>query len=213
MALIAQTLRLYLPDDYSASVRILSRILGPENLKETGSFNQGYWLMPVARFAEDFGLETPELSLDFIEEITKRNTGEYAVRPYLRHHTELTIDRCHTWSLSSNFHVRRLSSECMRPRLPWATRLEIFISDPAPVVSVISNLKDDPVRYVQKSVANALNDILKDNYKTGIEVLSDWARKPTLQRSWIIKHALRNQIKRRRPEALAIRERLESASR
>ena len=84
VALIARMLRLYLPKDYSESIRILLQILGPENQEETGSFNKGYWLMPVARFAEDYGLESPDLSLDFIEEVTKRNTGEYAIRPFLQ---------------------------------------------------------------------------------------------------------------------------------
>jgi len=42
-------------------------------MPETGMFNTGYWLMPVARLVEDYGLKHPELSLDLCESITQRN--------------------------------------------------------------------------------------------------------------------------------------------
>ncbi len=92
----------------------------------------------------------------------------------------------------------------MRPRLPWATKLQIFIDDPIPILLILENLKDDPSRFVQKSVANNLNDILKDNYNLGIDTLSKWSHRATTERKWIIKHALRNQVKKNNAEALTI---------
>jgi 3-methyladenine DNA glycosylase AlkC len=56
-------------------------------------------------------------------------------------------------------------------------------------------LKDDPKKYVQKSVANCLNDILKDNEDLGRELIESWLPAPGKDRKWIIKHALRNQLK------------------
>ncbi|NND73002.1 MAG: 3-methyladenine DNA glycosylase [Rhodothermales bacterium] len=202
VAAISGLLRECLTGSYEESVGILSKILGPENASETGMFTNGYWLMPVAHFVETYGLDHPHISLGFIEEITKRHTGEYAVRPYLTSHKEMTVARCLEWTQSRNSHVRRLASEGMRPRLPWAKKLQIFIDDPSPLVDVLDRLKDDESGYVRKSVANATNDILKDNYLVGMELLDRWSIDPTSNRKWAIKHALRNQVKRKDERAL-----------
>ena len=95
-----------------------------------------------------------------------------------------------------NKHVRRLASEGIRPRLPWATKLDIFIQQPKLLLPILNQLKDDPSKYVQKSIANCVNDILKDNPSVGKKLLEKWANNPTKERKWIIKHALRNLLKK-----------------
>jgi 3-methyladenine DNA glycosylase AlkC len=105
------------------------------------------------------------------------------------------------WSLDENIHLKRLSSEGVRPRLPWARKLDQFIDNPNAVLEILENLKDDPSRYVQKSVANNLNDILKDNYAIGMKTIQRWANGATNNRKWIIKQSLRNQIKKGNQEA------------
>lgn len=181
---------------YQKGISTLLEILGPENQKESGMFTAYYWLMPIAKYVEKFGLNDFDLSMQAIEEITKRNTGEYAIRPYIKEHFEKTMDQMLKWSLNPNKHVRRLSSEGLRPRLPWARKLDVFINDPMPIVLILNNLKDDESRYVQKSVGNCLNDILKDNYLIGQEVIERWNSEDCgSARKWIIKHALRNLLK------------------
>jgi 3-methyladenine DNA glycosylase AlkC len=76
------------------------------------------------------------------------------------------------------------------------------------VLEILENLKDDESKFVQKSVANTLNDILKDNYESGIATIKKWAQDATKNRKWIIKHALRNQRKKGNPEAEKILEEL-----
>jgi 3-methyladenine DNA glycosylase AlkC len=100
------------------------------------------------------------------------------------------------WSQNKNVHVRRLSSEGIRPRLPWAKKLDQFILDPKPILPILENLKQDKSLFVKKSVANNLNDILKDNYWIGIEVLKKWSESRNTDTQWIIKHGLRNEIKK-----------------
>jgi 3-methyladenine DNA glycosylase AlkC len=112
------------------------------------------------------------------------------------------------WSLDPNVHIRRLSSEGLRPRLPWASKLKQFVVDPKPILPIIENLRDDDSKYVQKSVANNLNDILKDNYEIAINTINKWTKGATLNRKWIIKHALRNQLKKHNAEAQKILESL-----
>lgn len=152
--------------------------------------------MPIAKFVEKYGLNDFEVSMKAIEEITKRNTGEYTIRPFLEQFPKETLVQMKAWSKSKNKHVRRLASEGVRPRLPWATKLDQFIENPTPFFPILNNLKDDPSKYVQKSVANCINDVFKDNPTLGKELINKWAvGKISQQRKWIIKHALRNLIK------------------
>lgn len=210
--LFADALKEKLPDDYEEAISILVKILGPENEKETGMFTEGYWLMPVAKYVEKYGLDHYKASIDTIKEITKRNTGEYCIRPFIEKYPQKTLAVMKKWSTDMNVHVRRLSSEGLRPRLPWASKMDRFIEDPRPILDILENLKDDDSRFVQKSVANNLNDIIRDNYQVGIRVIKKWASKSGPNRSWIIKHALRNEIKKGNKEATRIIQQLKKRS-
>lgn len=200
----ADKLRESLPVGFKDSVSVLVKILGPENENETGMFKEGYWLMPVALFVEKYGLDDYAASIKAIGEITKRHTGEYAVRPFIRKYPKRMLSQMEKWSKDKNVHLRRLSSEGLRPRLPWSKSLEEFIEDPAPIVPILENLKEDESKFVQKSVANCLNDILKDNYDLGMDILKKWAKSGNKNTRWIVKHALRNEIKKKNPEAIRL---------
>jgi len=198
---ISDALFRQLPSGYVKATDVLEQILGPENKKETGMFTEGYWLMPVAFFVETYGVDHFDASMRFIEEITKRNTGEYAIRPFLQRYPEKTRKVALTWSGNSNAHVRRLASEGLRPRLPWAKKIDMFSDDPSPVITVLERLKTDSSAYVRKSVANTMADFLKENYKYTIAVLERWSKAATKETQWIIKHALRNELKKDNPHA------------
>jgi 3-methyladenine DNA glycosylase AlkC len=190
-------------EDFTRGARELVQILGPENEKETGMFTDYYWVMPIAAYVEKYGLDHWSESMYALEEITKRNTSEYAIRPFIKKHFDKTMHQMVKWSLNENKHLRRLASEGVRPRLPWAKKLETFVNDPRPILPILNNLKDDTSKYVQKSVANCLNDILKDNQEIGKEVIQAWSQgNMGKERKWIVKHALRNHIKAQEPWAL-----------
>jgi 3-methyladenine DNA glycosylase AlkC len=201
---ISDALYRQLPANYKDALDILRKILGPENENETGMFTQGYWLMPLAFFVEKYGGDHFDESVQFIEEITKRNTGEYAIRPFLQAQPEKTLKVALKWSNDENNHVRRLASEGLRPRLPWAKKITLFSQDPSPVIAVLENLKSDSSAYVRKSVANHLADFLKENYSYTINLLKQWRINATPETRWIIKHALRNEIKYGNTEALKL---------
>ncbi len=201
---ITDALREHLPKNYKSAAKILLKILGPENENETGMFKEYYWLMPVAFFVEKFGLDDFETSINAISEITKRNTGEYAIRPFIRKYPKETLRIMKKWSKDKNVHMRRLASEGCRPRLPWSQKLDGFILDPSPILPILENLREDDSLFVKKSVANNINDILKDNYKTVISVLNIWSKIKNPDTKWIIKHALRNEIKKENPEAIKL---------
>ncbi len=186
-----------LPADYCKAISILEKILGPENKNETGMFTEGYWLMPVAFFVEKYGIRNFEESIEFIKEITKRNTGEYAIRPFLLKYPEQTLAVSIEWSKDKNFHVRRLASEGLRPRLPWAKKIGLFSENPSPVIMVLENLKSDKSAYVRKSVANNIADLLKENYSYTIAIIRAWKKTASKETLWIIKYALRNEVKKK----------------
>lgn len=202
--LLAAILRRDLPAAYPDALDVLVRSYGPENPDETGMFTFGYWLWPFGSFIATYGLHDYEASIAAIEELTKRHTGEYAIRPYIAARPEDTCRVMRSWADSSSVHVRRLASEGLRPRLPWAKKLTLFIDRPEPVFEVLEVLKDDPSRFVQKSVANHLNDYLKDNRPAAMDLLRSWSYDAAPQRRWIIRHALRNETKRGADDARAV---------
>ena len=180
-----------LPKDYETAIRILVSILGEENKNETGMFSEFYWMMPIGKYVEKYGINHLELSLNAIEEITKRNTGEYAIRPFIRKYPSQLLQRMTEWAKSENFHLRRLASEGLRPKLPWATKLDTFIDDPQPVFDILELLKEDEVMFVKKSVANHLTDWLKVNKEPTVKLIKQWSRTEDKHTKWIIKRATR----------------------
>lgn len=189
--IIADLLKKYLPKKYPQALAILIKILGPENKEETGMFTNFYWLMPVGKFVEKYGLDNFSDSIKAIEEITKRNTGEYAIRPYARKYPTKMLAVCTKWAKSKNFHLRRLASEGLRPKLPWAPKLEVWNDNPKPIFAILELLKEDEVKFVKKSVANHLRDWVKVNPKEAKKLITDWSKLKNEHTKWILKHALR----------------------
>lgn len=191
VATLAELLKNYLPADYKKALPVLMAVLGKENPNETGMFTHYYWILPIGKFVQEYGIEHFELSMKAIEEITKRNTGEYAVRPYIRKYPEASLKIIEKWAKSPNFHLRRLASEGLRPKLPWATKLDTFIENPAPVFRILEWLKEDEILFVKKSVANHLTDWLKVNREAVLPLIERWKTSANPHTQWIIKKATR----------------------
>jgi 3-methyladenine DNA glycosylase AlkC len=204
VSLMARALRHHLPPAYPDALAILLNVLGPDLSDDGGMFDQGYWVMPIAQFVEEYGLDHFELSAQALHDITRRFTAEFAVRPYLIRYPDAMLSRLRQWAHDPNPHVRRWVSEGTRPRLPWAKRLDAFIADPTPTLELLELLKDDPSLYVRKSVANHLNDIAKDHPLWVIETAERWYADGSEERRWIVRHALRTLVKQGDARALAI---------
>ncbi|WP_258934225.1 hypothetical protein [Nesterenkonia pannonica] len=78
---LAEGVRSRLPESYPEAVDVLVRSLGPELPDAEGTMSAAWFLMPVARFVEIYGLQHPETSLAALDAITRRHTAEYAIRP------------------------------------------------------------------------------------------------------------------------------------
>ncbi|EPR76578.1 hypothetical protein ADILRU_1063 [Leifsonia rubra CMS 76R] len=201
---MAELLRERLPDDFERAATILEGALGPELRHESGMFTHGYWLMPVARFVEEFGTNNWKASMRLCQEITKRHTGEYSVRPFLEGETERTLARMKEWAASPNPHVRRLASEGAKPRLPWAKRHDGFVNDPEPILTLVEPLRADGSPYVRKSVANLLNDVSKDHPNRVLSLCIRWGAEGDERTRWIVRHGLRSLTRANNDTAIAI---------
>jgi len=188
---IAEQLHQHLPNNYEEAIKILLDILGDENPDETGMFTNYWWIMPIGKFIEIYGIQHFEISINAIEEVTKRNTGEYAIRPFINKYPNKCLKRIKIWAKSENFHLRRLATEGLRPKLPWAPKLDTFIENPEPVFEILEILKEDKIMFVKKSVGNHLTDWLKVNPEPTKRLIHEWRKSENEHTQWIIKRATR----------------------
>lgn len=201
---LSDVLRRHLPQSFPEAVGILIASLGPR-LESSESFGMGpFRYLPHVLYVSRHGLDHFELSMRAFHELTQRFTAEGGIRPFLIRHPEQTVAQLRSWAKDPSVHVRRLVSEGTRPRLPWAPRLPEFQRDPGPVLDLLELLKDDSERYVQRSVANNLNDIAKDHPELVVAVCERWSKAATDGRRWIVKHALRSLVKASNRGALAL---------
>jgi 3-methyladenine DNA glycosylase AlkC len=210
---VARALAGHLPRDFGEAAGLLVASLGPELERTEGNGLAPFFYAPHAHYIALFGLERFEPAMRANCELTKRFTAEFSVRPFLVRYPGEALERLRAWTADPNPHVRRLVSEGTRPRLPWAPRLAEFRRDPSPVLELLERLKDDPVLYVRRSVANSLGDIAKDHpdrvFRTcrrWLEELSglDAARADARRR--VIRHAVRLPARKGIAEALRIRQ-------
>jgi 3-methyladenine DNA glycosylase AlkC len=214
---IAAAMADFLPNDREQAINILIDSLGPElrncDPSEAPPTDDpdvddnpmsGFFYLPHGYFLADNGGDHFDAVMRANYEITKRATSEFSIRTPLRDHTAATVEVLAEWALDANVHVRRCVSEGTRPRLPWSFRLRCFQEDPAPVLQLLDLLKDDPVEYVRRSVANNLNDIAKDHPEVVVEVARRWWADGDRNRRRLVRHALRTLVKAGDPDALGV---------
>jgi len=180
-----------LPRDYRKALAILLKV---------EQHVSGFDHLLFADFVERFGVDDFDASMPALEVLT-RTSAEFAVRPFLRRYPERAFAQMLAWAGHESEHVRRLSSEGCRPRLPWGTALQELKRDPAPILPILERLKDDPSEYVRRSVANNLGDIAKDHPDLAIDIGERWMREQP-ERAPLVKHALRDLLKKGNRRAL-----------
>ena len=197
----------YLPQDYREAVNILLEAL-PEALDNTKSDDDfgDFIYAPYGEFVTLHGccLEHLDFSLAALREISKRFSVEFAIRDFINTFPAETLAVLVSCSLSDNYHERRLASEGLRPKLPWAKKLTIDYSEP---LIHLENLFYDKTRYVTRSVANHLNDIAKVDAPLVIETLKRWkasGKQEPKEMDFMLNHALRTLVKQGHEDALCL---------
>ena len=172
-------------------------------LNPVSSHFSGLHGLVFADYVEVYGLDDPETSFTALAHFTCYSTGEFAIRPFFQRYPDLTLAQMKRWACSDNLHLRRLASEGSRPRLPWGMALKAYKKDPSPLLPILEQLKTDTEPYVQRSVANHLNDISKDHPELVLTIAEQWFGQHAVT-DWIVKHALRGLLKQAHPRALAL---------
>ncbi len=190
---ISTTLKDLLPSDYVKALKILVKSLDKSSLS-------GFDLWPYTEFVQTYGLDHFKESMNALYLLTQKFTAEFAVRPFIAQDPSASYKLLKIWAQDKNHHVRRLSSEGSRPRLPWGLRLKDAVQDPSAGLEILELLKFDPELYVRKSVANHLNDISKDHPDEVLKTLKGWQKQVQTEDQqqrldWIQKQALRSLIK------------------
>ena len=200
----------YLPSDFTEAGRILLASLGEPLGDDLASGKDDYtgiagWaIMPLEHFVAKQGHDHFDLSMNLFKEMTKRGTAEFGIRYFLEKYPEKGLAVMKSWTSDENVHVRRLTTEGSRPKLPWGIHLPVFIKDPYPVIALLEQLKDDDKEYVRRSVANNLNDIAKDHPELVASIAGKWMVDASKDRKRLIRHACRTLLKDGHPEALKV---------
>ncbi|OHX64298.1 DNA alkylation repair protein [Flammeovirga pacifica] len=157
----------------------------------------------IPEIIEKYGLDDFPTSIQAFPKITPFTSCEFAVRPFIIKNQQKMLEVAFEWSKHENEHVRRLSSEGTRPRLPWGVAFPALKKDPLPLMAILENLKNDSSEYVRRSVANNLNDISKDHPQFMIDIANKWMGE-TIETDALIKHACRTLLKEGRCEVLQL---------
>lgn len=204
---IREALYKYLPADYKKAVAIILKALPPalDNNKSDDDFGE-FIYAPYSYYVAEYGCtkEYLQTSLMALEEITKRFSGEAALRTFINAFPSETLKVVVKWAKSNEYHVRRLASEGTRPNLPWAKKINY---DPKIILPIIDVLHKDKTRYVTRSIANHLNDVSKFAKSEVFALLEKWQKENVQKESelaFITKHSLRTLIKEGDVVALAL---------
>ena len=192
---LVELLAEYLPENYEVSSDLLEQIPDHWDAGVDDDPLRSFAAWPIIDYAGRYGVNSPTRALKILKRLTPLFSAEFAIRPFLEQHTNLTLATLMKWCNEADDQVRRLVSEGTRPRLPWGQHLKHFIDDPQPVLALLEQLKDDPSEYVRRSVANNLNDIAKDHPQRVVDLCARWMRDANANRRWIIKHATRTLVK------------------
>ena len=179
---------------YPSSIQLLSQMVADFS---------GFEAMFFPDYVMTFGLDDWDTSMEALALFTQYSSSEFAVRPFILQNPERMMAQMLSWSTHPNEHVRRLSSEGCRPRLPWAPALPLLKQSPTMILPILEQLKQDSSLYVRRSVANNLNDISKDNPQVTGEIANRWLGQHSTT-DWLVKHGCRTLLKKADPEILKL---------
>ncbi len=210
---IADSLRKHLPDTYTKAIEILLKSLTPPLKKTENNGLAVLFYMPHCSYIAKYGVDPAfnngadpfDISMNIQYQLTKRFTCEYSIRAFIIHDQDRTLKVLYQWMTDMDPHVRRLCSEGTRPRLPWSMKIDSFVKDPSPSIPILEQLKNDPDLYVRRSVANHVGDIAKDHLQLALDLCGNWLKNASTELKWVIRHALRNPVKKGHQKAIDLR--------
>ncbi len=139
---ITSVLHEFLPKDFPKAVKLLRKLIMALQKDNFGEDSLAFVIFPD--YIGTYGLEDFTTSVAAFAFVPQLVSCEFAVRPFVLRYEQRMIDEMIGWSKHPNYKVRRLASEGSRPRLPWAMAIPALKKDPAPILPLLENLKNDP---------------------------------------------------------------------
>ncbi len=193
-----QVLHEFMPPSFPEAIALITAVV--KNLMAQ-RYAGGLEYIIFPDYIETYGLDHFEVAVKSMEIITQFITCEFAVRPFIIRYQEQMITVMKDWATSHSSPVRRLASEGIRPRLPWAMAIPFLKQNPQPILPILELLKNDISESVRRSVANNLNDISKDHPAILLRIAENW-KGISKNTDAIIKHGCRTLLKQGYPEIL-----------
>jgi 3-methyladenine DNA glycosylase AlkC len=188
----AKVLHQFFPKDFPQAATLIQQLI--IQLRNNNSKESSLEYMFLPDYIETYGLNDFDNAVRAMEVVTQFTSCEFAVRPFILKYGQRMLEQMLIWSQHENEKVRRLASEGVRPRLPWAMAIPALKKDPTPILPILENLKSDPSEFVRRSVANNLNDIAKDHPDVVIQIAKRWTGL-SKETDAIIKHGSRTLLK------------------
>lgn len=194
-----------LPPRFPAALATLEKALGepPDGPREGEGIASFRWA-PFPEFVAVAGLDEPELALPALARITRHFSAEFAIRPFLERHLEMTLGHVARWVQDPDARVRRLASEGTRPLLPWGKHVAALKRDPGRCLGLIGPLAQDPSEVVRRSAANHLNDVSRLDPDVALAHAGRWQAEGGDLAVRTVRHALRGLVKQGHPRALGL---------
>ena len=131
------------------------------------------------RFAADASVAVRECAWD-------------SFRPYLAAELGRGLELLRPWVNDHDENIRRCAVEGTRPRGVWTAHIEKLKREPERALPLLEPVRSDPSRYVQRAVANWLNDASKSRPDWTEATCARWLdESPTPETAWIVNSALR----------------------
>ncbi len=206
---ICECLYIFLPKTYLKAISILMEALPAPLDEDIGDGDFGAFIYAsYGAYVAKYGAKKEYLEISFmaLAEMTKRFSMEYAIRDFIEMFPKESYTFLDSCATSDNYHLRRLASEGLRLKLPWAKDISIDYHYNA---KILDQLYHDRSRFVTRSVANHLNDISKIDPAWVIAKLEGWKeerKQSPKEMQYIIKHALRTLLKKGDSAALTLLE-------
>lgn len=198
---IAFVLRNFLDPSYPKAIQQIIDLIQIHRSDKSNGFN--FECMFYPEFVSNFGLDDLESSVYAMEYITQFTSCEFAVRHFLNTYPEQMITQMQAWSKHPHAYVRRLASEGMRTKLPWAIKVPILVNEPQHIHPILETLVNDESEWVRKSVANNLNDLSKDFPDFVKDFTKKWMNHSD-EVNKVLKHACRTMLKKGDMECLEL---------
>lgn len=140
-------------------------------------------LAGIRPFAADFHFGVREISWMAVRESCTRDLRE-------------AIDYLGDWVRDEDANIRRFAIELTRPQGVWAKHIAALKENPVIALPLLEVVKSDPVKYVQDSVSNWLNDASKTNPDWVLRTCDMWLNESdTKETKRIVTRAKRSLIK------------------